>query len=119
MIRLFRERIFVLGTIFGARSIAVIVQEPPDPLHPIGFLRRLQLTALVRPNVPRKLFVWPVKWGTFARTRRLYFLSHGSRLATARPRSTSPPFLSSAFLARRRGLQLLKQLRYFLCTNIE
>ena len=77
MIRLSPERIFVSGTTFGARGIAVLIQEPPNPLQPIGFLRRLQLSAFVRQNVPRKLFVWLVKWGTFARARRLCFLLHG------------------------------------------
>jgi hypothetical protein len=108
-----------LGTTLGARGITVLIQEPPDPPHPIGFLRCLQLAAFVRPNVPRKLFVWPVKWDTFACSRRLCFLSHGPRPSTARPRSTPPPFLSSAFLTRRCGLQLLEQLRHFLSTDIE
>jgi hypothetical protein len=108
-----------LGITLGARGITVLVQEPPDPPHPIGFLRCLQLTAFVRPNVPRKLFVGPVKWGTFARTRRLCFLPHGPRPATPRPRSTPSPFLSSAFLTCRSGLQLLEQFRHFLSTDIE
>jgi hypothetical protein len=60
-IRLPRNHIFVLGTTLGARSFTVLIQESPDPLHPIGFLRCLQLTAFVGPNVPRELFVWPVK----------------------------------------------------------
>lgn len=70
-----QERIFVTGTTFGPRSITVFIQEPPNLLHSIGFLRCPQLTVIVCLNVPRKLFVWPVKWDTFARTRRPCFLA--------------------------------------------
>jgi hypothetical protein len=73
----------------------------------------------VCPDVPRKLFVWPVEWGTFAYARRLHFVTHGPCLATTRPGSTPPPFLSPASLACRGGLQLLEQLRDLFCTDIE
>jgi hypothetical protein len=50
---------------------------------------RLQLTAFLRPNVPRKLFVWPVKWGTFTRVRRGFASSRMVRVLP--PRDPGPP----------------------------
>src|SRR5712671_5431353 len=107
-VRLLQGHLFVLRTTLGTRCVAVLVQEPPNPLHPIRFHRGLQLAAFVRPDVPRKFFVWPVEWHTFAYARKLRFLSHGPRLATTGSGGTPPSFLPSASLARRRGLQFLK-----------
>jgi hypothetical protein len=82
---IFPVSIFTSGTTFGTGHIAVLVQGLPNPLHPIGSLRYLQLTVFVRPSIPRKILVRPVKWGTFTRMWELYslyFLSHGLRLAS-------------------------------------
>jgi hypothetical protein len=43
-----------LDTTLGTHGAIVILQEPPDPLHPIGFLLCFQLVTFVHPNALRK-----------------------------------------------------------------
>jgi hypothetical protein len=50
-----REPDIILGTTLGTHGAIVIVQEPPNPLHPIGLLLCFQLEKFVHPNVLRKL----------------------------------------------------------------
>lgn len=82
-------------------------------------LRYLKLTVFVHPNILKKLFIRPVKWGIFTCLQRLCFLSNHLHLATVWPQSTLSPFLFSMLFAHCRGLQLFEQLWYFLYTNIK
>jgi hypothetical protein len=45
-----REPDIILGATLGTHGAIVIVQEPPNPLHPIGFLLCFQLVTSVHPK---------------------------------------------------------------------
>ena len=51
-----REFDIILRTTLGTHGAIVIVQEPPNTLHPIGFLLCLQLTTSVHPKCSEETY---------------------------------------------------------------